>query len=62
MRSKNDDVPDMLKYLLEETKLIAFLINNGPKCNMIETKSLKDNSTSLTKSNNLIAPSSPSSK
>ena len=26
MRSKNDDVPEMLKYLLEDTQLIEFLI------------------------------------
>ena len=32
MRSKSDDVPDMLKYLLEDTKLVPFLVKNGPRC------------------------------
>jgi hypothetical protein len=32
MRSKSDDVPEMLKYLLEDTKLVQFLLSNGPKC------------------------------
>jgi hypothetical protein len=32
MKSKNDDVPEMLKYLLEDTKLVPFLVTNGPKC------------------------------
>lgn len=32
MRSKSDDVPDMMKYLLEDTKLVNFLVTNGPKC------------------------------
>ena len=62
MKSKNEDVPEMLKYLLEETKLITFLIKNGPKCNMIETKSLKDNTNPLSKSDNIIKPSSPNQK
>jgi len=53
MRSKNDDVPEMLKYLLEDTKLIPFLIKNGPKCLMIDPKALKDNSNSLSKSDNI---------
>ena len=62
MRSKNDDVPEMLKYLLEETKLISFLIKNGPKCIMIDPKSLKDNSNLLIKSDNIATPSSPNQK
>lgn len=32
MRSHSDDVPEMLKYLLEDTKLVQFLVNNGPTC------------------------------
>ena len=32
MRSKSDDVPEMLKYLLEDPKLVPFLMSNGPKC------------------------------
>lgn len=38
MRSKSDDVPEMLKYLLEDTKLVNFLVNNGPKCLQTEIK------------------------
>lgn len=30
IRAKNDDIQDMVKYLLEETYLIKFLVNNGP--------------------------------
>ena len=38
MRSKSDDVPEMLKYLLEDTKLVNFLVKNGPKCLQTEIK------------------------
>ena len=32
MKSKSDEVPEMMKYLLEDTKLVQFLVSNGPKC------------------------------
>lgn len=32
MKSKSEDVPEMLKYLLEETKLVPFIVKNGPLC------------------------------
>lgn len=38
MRSKSEDAPEMLKYLLEDTKLVPFLICNGPKCIQTEIK------------------------
>ena len=30
MRAKNEDIQDMVRYLIEDTPLIPFLINNGP--------------------------------
>lgn len=43
MRSKSDDVPEQLKYLLEDTKLVPFLISNGPKCVQTEIKQINNN-------------------
>ena len=31
LNAKNEDIQDMFKYLLEETTLVKFLIQNGPK-------------------------------
>lgn len=31
IKAKNDDIQDMVKYLLEDTRLVSFLILNGPK-------------------------------
>lgn len=46
MKSKSEDVPEMLKYLLEDTKLIQFLVTNGPTCVQTEIKQI-NNSASL---------------
>jgi hypothetical protein len=31
IKSKNEDISEMIRYLVEETTMIKFLINNGPK-------------------------------
>ena len=30
-KAKNDDIGDMIRYLIEDTPLVPFLINHGPK-------------------------------
>jgi len=31
IKSKNEDIQEMIRYLIEETRMIQFLIHNGPK-------------------------------
>ena len=31
IKSKNEDITEMVRYLIEETTMINFLIKNGPK-------------------------------
>jgi hypothetical protein len=36
LRAKNDDIQEMVRYLIEDTPLIPFLINNAPKIIKVE--------------------------
>ena len=35
-KAKNDDVSEMVRYLLEDTQLIPFLMKHGPRVTMHE--------------------------
>lgn len=35
-KAKNDDVSEMVRYLLEDTQLIPFLMKHGPRVTMKE--------------------------
>ena len=41
--AKNDDINDMVRYLVEDTPLITFLIKHGPKV-LITTESTLEQS------------------
>ena len=60
IKSKNEDISEMIRYLVEETNMIKFLINNGPKITERldqSTKDLADGQPSSKKE-----PSTPESK
>jgi|TARA_B110001450_G_C17646550_1_gene491467 hypothetical protein len=35
-KAKNDDVSEMVRYLLEDTQLVPFLMKHGPRVTMLE--------------------------
>ena len=60
IRSKNEDISEMIRYLIEETNMITFLINNGPKITLRPEKGAKDSNDRL--STGKKEPSTPESK
>ena len=68
-QARNDDIQDMLKYFLEDTNLIKFLIQNGPNLmlkskegSIVEKKSEKDQDPSTPEAKKEKDSDKPSSK